>query len=255
MGKRKTDLLMMIGITVVILLTVFLLIGYTSIHRGQPQIVLPEESSASDLSTPGEEDGENRAVARVEVSPETVQAVIATLKRPEAYLRTITVTTYWSGGSGSASVDVSVSGDTIRMDTTLPGGQIRHTLRAGTETYLWYNSERSVSRLPTGDFSADGEQWIPTYEDILALDQKRIAKADYETYQDLNCIRVETATDEAGYVDRYWISVESGLLVAAERLQYEHTVYQMESLSVTVGEPPDSVFTLPDGTLLHTSGI
>ena len=56
-------------------------------------------------------------------------------------------------------------------------------------------------------------------------------------------------------MDRYWISVESGLLVAAERLQYEHTVYQMESLSVTVGEPPDSVFTLPDGTLLHTSGV
>lgn len=56
-----------------------------------------------------------------------------------------------------------------------------------------------------------------TYEDILALPPERIAAADYRALEGVNCIYVETEPDEAGYVERYWVSVSSGLLAAAER--------------------------------------
>ena len=48
---------------------------------------------------------------------------------------------------------------------------------------------------------------------------------------DVRCIYVETAEDEWGYAQRYWVSVDTGLLVVAERLQKGETVYRMAALS------------------------
>lgn len=246
-GKMGT---VTIGVTVIILLTVFLFILYASFNQDRPQIVLPEESGYSDVTSPGSAENGTDSVTRVEVTTETVQNVIATLNRPEAYLRTITITTCWSGGEGTVTVNSYVSGESVRMDTVLAGGQVRHTIRTAEKTYLWYNSERSVSVVNTGDFSADAEQWIPTYEDLLDMDRTRIAEAGYESYLELDCIYAVTAEDSHGYSERYWVSVDNGLLIAAERLQNGQTVYRMEGSNVTVGEPDAALFTLPDGTLL-----
>ena len=78
-----------------------------------------------------------------------------------------------------------------------------------------------------------------------------IAAADYRTFSDIPCLYVETG-ERDGYVQRYWVSVESGLLVGAEKLQNGETVYRVaerpeESPDVTTAD-----FTLPDGTVLHT---
>ncbi len=72
---------------------------------------------------------------------------------------------------------------------------------------------------PAGDISPDAEQAIPTYEDVLALPPEHIAQADYRMVSDVRCIYVETAEDDWGYTQRYWVSVDTGLLVVAERLQ------------------------------------
>ena len=98
----------------------------------------------------------------------------------------------------------------------------------------------------------DAEQGILTYEDILALPPERIAAADYRALEGVNCIYVETAEDDWGYVQRYWVSVDTGLLVVAERLQKGETVYRMAALEADQTAPPAETFTLPDGTdLLH----
>lgn len=61
---------------------------------------------------------------------------------------------------------------------------------------------------------------------------------------------METAADAADYVTRYWVSVENGLLVQAERLLEDEVVYRMTSLYVDQTEYDASQFTLPDGTVL-----
>ena len=62
----------------------------------------------------------------------------------------------------------------------------------------------------------------------------------------------ETAEDAWGYAQRYWVSVDTGLLVVAERLQKGETVYRMAALEADQTAPPAETFTLPDGTdLLH----
>ena len=51
-----------------------------------------------------------------------------------------------------------------------------------------------------------------------------IAAADYRSVSDVNCIYVETVQDPEGYTQRYWVSVETGLLVASERLLEGETI-------------------------------
>lgn len=67
---------------------------------------------------------------------------------------------------------------------------------------------------------------------------------------DVRCIYVETAEDDWGYTQRYWVSVDTGLLVVAERLQDGETVYRMAALAVDQTAQDEKLFTLPDGTEL-----
>ena len=239
-----------IGITVMILLAVFLFLGYPLLNLDREEIVLPGENSASDISDPGEGAGGGNAVQRVEVTAETVGRVVDTLTRPESYSRTMTLTTFWSGGSGTITVESAVSGELVRTELTLPGGQVRHMLRTDESTYMWYNNERTYSTVRTGAFSQDEEQWIPTYEDLVALKPSEITDAGYEAYQQLDCIYAQTKEDDDGYAECYWVSVDTGLLVAAQRLQNGNEVYRMEGLEVSVSVPDAALFTLPDGTAL-----
>jgi len=96
--------------------------------------------------------------------------------------------------------------------------------------------------------SADMEQSIPTYEDVLDLSVEDITLADYRTISEVNCIYVEVQQGE--YLLRYWVSVDTGLLVAAEKLAEDETVYRMGSLIIDQTEPTLEEFTLPDGTIL-----
>ena len=119
-------------------------------------------------------------------------------------------------------------------------------------TYIWYgyDSGAEVCAAPAGDISADDEQSVPTYEDILELPVEDILFADYRPLDTLTCIYVETAEDAEGYATRYWVSVENGLLVQSERLLEDQVVYRMTSLYVDQTEYDASRFTLPDGTVL-----
>ena len=149
------------------------------------------------------------ALSVVSVTPETVQSAIATLARPDAYRRTVTLEQIWSGGSGTVEVEVSVRDGWTRTDKSLPGGQVRHAVTDGEETYIWYDGEKTAFTVPAGDISADDEQGIPTYEDVLELPEETIAAADHRMISGMDCIYVETAADSDGYVLRYWVELDT----------------------------------------------
>lgn len=210
-------------------------------------IELPAEE---DVSSPGTSQGsESVRLDRVEVTPATVQSAIAALARPENYSRTVTVRRYWSGGSAVATAQVQVLGAYSRCDLS-EGGVICHTVTNGIETALWYGDGMAVYRADAL-LSADAEQGIPTYESVLALDISRIAAADYRLLGELACIYVETDADELGYAERYYISVDTGLLVAAEKLCGDEMIYRMEAAEVTLSVVAEEAFLLPDGTALE----
>ena len=242
MDKRKLNWITM-SFVVLMVLVIGLMLSNTL--RRSSHITLPDAGAETEQSLTGPEQDE--ALSVVEITPDTVQAAIATLSRPESYQRFVSVEHLWSSGSGGYQMAVSVCGGWTRMDRTMPDGQLRHALTNGGRTYIWYNDETDVYEAPAGEITADHEQMIPTYEEILELPTETIAASDYRTVSGIPCIYVETAEAEDGYTLRYWVSVESGLLVAAEKLLNGGTVYRMGAPEVNQTEPSAELFVLPDG--------
>ena len=86
---------------------------------------------------------------------------------------------------------------------------------------------------------------------MVQLEPEQIADAGYEIYGETPCIYVEVAGED-GPTERYWVSVDSGLLVAAERREGDTLVYRMtKPVPLQTPCPADGEFSLPDGTLLH----
>ena len=248
MDKRNLNWITWAVLAVAVVLVALMLGGSLNrtAHISLPPSDLPRDPAAEDS-------GDSTGVTVVEITPETVQAAIASLSRPENYGRSMTIEYLWDGGGGSQELYTIVRGAWTRVDRGLPDGNTRISVTNGETTYIWYGygQDAAVTILPAGEFSADVEQSIPTYEDILDLPTESILLADYRPLDTLTCIYVETAADEAGYITRYWVSVENGLLVQAERLLGEKTVYRMTSLYVDQTEYDASRFTLPDGTVLR----
>lgn len=116
-----------------------------------------------------------------------------------------------------------------------------------TAMTAWYLFRR-IRRFPTW-FSA-----FRPYEDVLELPESEITDTGYEDYSGLECVFVEVKQEELNSSERYWISVSSGLLIAAERVKGDQLVYRMTALSIESPAPLSSSFALPDGTELHTVG-
>ena len=242
MEKRKLN---RITAGFIVLVVMVLILMFSNSLRRSSHITLPEEGSS-----PGQAEDTNAsggdALTVIAVTPETVQTAIETLTRPRQYSRVIRVEQLWDGGSGSFETTVTVSGRWTRTDRSLSDGQVRHTITDGEITYIWYGSESSVYSAPAGDITPDDEQAIPTYETILDLPVEDIAAADYRSVSDVNCIYVETVQDPEGYTQRYWVSVETGLLVASERLLEGETIWMRCPWAVSGLQP--------EGVLLGEAG-
>lgn len=247
MDKRKLNRITAVFLTLLVLVVAFMLSGS---FRRTTRVVLPQESQQGG-QIPGFPGDSTDTLTVVAVAPDTVQAAIETLVRPEQYRQTVSVQQFWSGGNGTTETTAAVLAPWSRLDRQLADSRQRHILTNGETTYIWYNSEQSALRLPTGSITADMEQSIPTYEDVLQLPVETISAADYRTIGDqVSCIYVETAADASGYTLRYWVSVDTGLLVAAEKLSGQETVYRMWQTDIDLAPVFTEEFTLPDGTVL-----
>lgn len=246
MKKRTITPLGVAFVALLLLVVVFL--ARISLHR-PTHVVLPEETTADETSD-GASDTGQEALRRIEVTPETVQAVIARLERPESYSRVITIERYWAGGSGVSTVRVRAAKGWMRVDTLAENDEeTRGVITGEGKCWIWYGGREPVY-IGAAALSDDEEQSIPTYEDILAFSTDRIAAADYRILDTTECIYVETVPDAWGYVERWWVGVGNGLLVAAERVNGEDVVYRMAGLDAETGGATAEAFMLPDGEIL-----
>ena len=248
MGRDKRKWFTWVFVTVTVVIVAAMMIGTL---RRPERIKIPSvEATSNDAS--GELSG-TESLTLVEVTPSTVQTAVATLKRPDEYQRIVFVERFWNGGNASTQSVVTVSQGWTRIDRALVSGQIRHVITDGETSYIWYDQEGVVYKTAAGDISADDEQIIPTYEDVLQLDVDTIAIADYRIASERQCIYVETSEDEEGYVRRFWVDLNSGLLAMAETLQDGAIVYRMGAMQEETMADRVVQFTLPDGTCLIDS--
>ena len=237
MERRKRNLLVvLIGIVIVVAMVSSFGLGLFAPDTAKIVLPTPEVSQQ-----PGGEPGEQSGLVLVDVTPETVQSVIRdTLSRPDRYTRAVTIEDFWGEGeSGTTHADVWVDGGWTQTEAALPGGTVRYSIVGDGQFWLWYGGDRTALSGPADGHSADLEgQRIPTYEDVLELEQDAIAAAGYEEKGGLACIYVETGEDALGYVEKYWVSVDSGLLVCAEQWKGEELTYRMTSYAVSTDRTP-----------------
>ncbi len=253
--ERKRSTLFAVLIATVIVLAVFASFAVTMIGQEDFQIKLPDLSADSQTNPSDDPGGADDSFIRIEVTPQTVCSVIATLNRPRSYYRELNVE-LWADAETSAvtTAKVWVDGGWIRSSVTAPGGLTQHNLVGGEEHWLWYEGDETAICFPADEAAPDIVQHIPTYEDVLKLPQQRITAAGYEFYDGTECVFVEIRSEELNSWERYWISVSDGLLVAAERMKDDLVVYRMTARSMVSPAPLDSSFALPDGTVLHAVG-
>lgn len=245
MERRNRNILITL-IAVVIAIAVFSSFGLPLFANPTPHIVLPTPIPS------GQETPDKTAQGggtRVEVTPRTVQSVIAALSRQESYFRTVTTTL----GTATSTAQVWVDGGFTRTDLTPAAGAVIHTIVGEGTVWRWYGNDRTVASWPGDGGSADVEgQRVPTYEDVLELDIDTITAAGYEEKNGESCVYVEVAVPELEQVERYWVSADSGLLAAAETETGGEVVYSMTASALEIPAPTAASFTLPDGTILHS---
>lgn len=227
--------------------------GRSLFAMNTPKIELP--SSSAEITDGSDNSSHADLYPQVEVTPQTVTHVVATLARPESYYRELTVETFWTDGSSSVPVQVWVDGGWSHSRQTLSSGVVRHDLTEGETWYYWYENSTRYQTAPADQLTSDLSQHIPTYETVLELDAGDITSAGYETRGGLPCIYVEVCSRPSSLIQRYWVSVDNGLLVSAETVEDEQVIYRMSAYSPVQSPcPADSEFTLPDGTIQHTVG-
>lgn len=248
MGKRRFNTVAMGFIILIVLVVGFLLSG--SLRRTS-HVTLPEITQQSTASPDSSQYGED-AVNKIEITPETVQSAITTLARPNSYIQILVVEWLWENTSALSKMTTYVYDELTRIDSVKTDGGTRHVVTDGVRTAVWYDDGADYYIGNAGDVSADQEQSVPTYEEILQMDPQQIAKSDYRVFSEENCIFVETIPDEYGIVQRYWVSVVSGLLIGAERMENGVTFYRVASQQVTRENTlTEQLFLLPDGTNLR----
>ena len=248
----KNRLAIAIAITCLIVVAMFASFGRSLFLVNIPSVSLAQlnedTSDGSDSSVQGQDD----QFWQVDVTPETVQSIVASLSRPESYYRELTVETLWSDGSHSTSVQFWQDGGWSHTRQILPSGAVRHDLPGEDTPYYWYEGSERYRSFPADEYSADLTQHIPTYEDVLDLDKDTITQTGYERRDVWPCVYLQVQVSDT-VVERYWISTDTGLLVSAEREQNGQLVYRMTAYTqVQTPCPTTASFALPDGTELHT---
>jgi len=222
-----------------------------------PGTQTPQVRLADPVPGPGEGSGppEGHAVG-VEITPYNVQNVIATLSRATHYSREIRQTHYWDQGLSYAHRTAEIW--TIPEALRIRWDNGENMIIAAEAFHLWFGIGRVISRPITeglGDSLGqilDQFQGIPSYETILELPPDQIRSAGHVIRtiagEARYTIYVSVTTNLLGYLNYYYICLQTGLLVEVVTLDGAIPVFRMETLSLSTDPPAPEMFLLPDGT-------
>ncbi len=249
--EQKNRLMIVVAIVALMVAAIVTSFGRVLFAAKTSEVILPS-SSAGPGGLSGSA-GQGQDYQRVEVTARTVTGVVATLARPSSYYRELTVETFWNGGSSTTQVQAWADGGWSHSVQTLPSGAVRHDLTGDDTLYYWYDGAQQYEKAPADEKSSDLAQHIPTYETVLELEPEEITAAGYELRGELPCILVEVRRN--GQDQRFWISVDNGLLVSAESEEEGQLVYRMTAYTPVQSPcPSGGSFSLPNGEVLHRVG-
>lgn len=254
------------SITMILLVAIFTSIARSLISISSPPIILP--SLASPSTDDSHQQAENSSLYRIEVTPTTLHNVILALQKNTSYSRSINTTLYGQDNALTTTTQIWYQDGLTHVSKTLPTGLIRHDMILNPEhlpensplaqespfSYYWYQDSQTYLSQPLTSYANDLAQHIPTYETILNLNIDAIQQANYQIKEGFPSIFIEATPPPLYYTERFWVSTETGLLLAAETYEGDKLIYSMTGYTpITSPLPAGTHFSLPDGTLLLTS--
>ncbi len=250
MSSKRVRFITLIGVLfVVVAIGVSLLVAGISLDT-RPFDLPDTQAGASDVS--GQASSAEDGFVCVEVTTDTVQDVISTLQRPVSYSRRIEAVNYYSDGSASYTIDVSVLENAKSLKVT-GAYETKNIIIADGMLYVWEDGDEDYyqAAMDTEEDEtklSDMYQMIMTYEDVLDIKPEYISFADYTDYYGEMCVIVRYTTQRLHYLTTCYISVNSGLLVGAKQYDGNTLVYTMTAADFSTEFPDAALFELPDGT-------
>ena len=203
------------------------------------------ETPAVELPPPRAEEVEPATPApdlpqAAEVTPETAVAVLRTLDAAASYSRAVFVDTFWEGGGGSEVILCWVKGDSLRLRS-----DSRNLLATPAGLWIWYGDGEAVFAAGSAAAAADYARYQRCLDWEPLLENSEIVAAAYTSFEDEPCVYVASRGGAFDYVTEIYVSLRSGLLVAADSYEGEKCVYRMRSGSLDLSTPDESWFVPP----------
>lgn len=242
--KKKSVFLYILIFLVLAAIIWLIFLSASSSEIDTVPVILPTEAVDGGNADPDRiEQNETHTIA---VTPDTVQAVIRTLSRADNYSRTLTVESFWSGGSSSQTISVWNRGSSVKMTVSRADGSVsKNILIDNNKKWIWYSGSDEVFHGAAAETEADEYQTLLTYENVLELDKSAITDAGYIQYNEEMCIYVRYASGEFAYDNLCYISIATGLLMGSEIYDGDKLIYRMSSTVPDISTPDESVFSKP----------
>lgn len=191
---------------------------------------------------------------KLELTTQNVGNVIMTLNRPNKYSFSVTKKLYYGDDSRTTKISVYVVGDYSKIELLNRDNTVyKHYIFDENSVFIWYDGEKTYYKGNKGNFSTDSAAQIQTYEDIVNVPPEQINTVSYVIYQEKPCIYAEVTDPETGYLTKYWISTENGLLIRSDCYDSDGAqAYSAEIDAISTDNFSNDVFILPDGKLAYT---
>lgn len=250
-NKQKSALIAALcALAMIVTLMLSFVLSANLFPQDKSVIVLPSEmepGQTKDDTLSGLAQQNAVKMAQIVVDANNVQAVIASLSRPNMYSCQITNTLYWSDGSGTLRCRQYVKDGAYRVEQLRADGNAeRVQLQYQDIIYAWDAGSSDYYKGAAGGFTPGEAAMLPTYETICALPRENILAATLDQSGDEPIIRVTAIQD--GRTADYVVSAVTGLLYRATFMQNGAPVQTVEVSSPNLDPPPDALFTLPGMT-------
>lgn len=210
------------------------------------EIVLPPDADElSGLNSPSEDitPAGTLALERIEITRTNAARLIASLTRPSEYSSEGNTTIFSERGNLKQIYRLFVLENYRKICRYYDDSWHDESIYTPTKVHMY--SDGQAIPVERGDFTPDAACSMPTYEDILDLNQENITDAKYLVYNDISCIWLGARIGSMEI--EYWVNLENGLLIRAEAKQNGDVAWEFELTGVTLERPADDVFLLPSG--------
>ena len=254
--KRSRLVIFSIISAVCVAVAVIITLIYLNMSGDTPEVHLPQPTSntGNNDGNVGSSGENENVIEYAELRPDTVQYILEIIEKPESYSCRYTIENFWENGSGAFDVGVYVKGDIFRV-YQLSDIYMKECIFTDNDYYIWYQGEENYyhgvrGEAVSGEDIENAVQMTGSYKDLMELEVSDILEVSYYEEDESFCIYVRAKEGVFGYLNDYYISTDTGLLLKHEIYKDDMLVYRMTERETELSAPADSYFTLPDGTLI-----